>query len=102
MSLRSFLESLCRSSWSDSFSVFYALSWDNRVVNHSALFDFYPSRRHGVRVTPHGERPISVADYEAKYSTKAKDWAEERAKELGVSTQQKVDVGGVQERGYKD
>jgi len=34
--------------------------WDNRVVVHSATFDFkaYGGRRHGIRVTPHGERPF--------------------------------------------
>ncbi|KAF8259010.1 hypothetical protein EI94DRAFT_1780769 [Lactarius quietus] len=38
--------------------------WDNRVVTHSATYDSWPSTRHALRVTPHGERPISVADYE--------------------------------------
>ena len=31
--------------------------WDNRVAVHSATFGFYPERRHGVRVTTHGEVP---------------------------------------------
>ncbi|CED82966.1 Taurine catabolism dioxygenase TauD/TfdA [Phaffia rhodozyma] len=87
-----------RASWEEGTVVF----WDNRLVNHSALFDFFPARRHGVRVTPHGERPLSVAQYEEKYNAKAKDWAEERAKELGVDVSQKKDVGGVKERGFKD
>jgi len=38
--------------------------WDNRIVTHSATFDFYPERRHALRVTPHGERPMSVQEYE--------------------------------------
>jgi sulfonate dioxygenase len=31
--------------------------WDNRVTAHSATYGFYPSRRHAVRVTVHGEAP---------------------------------------------
>ncbi|KAL0562745.1 hypothetical protein V5O48_019334, partial [Marasmius crinis-equi] len=34
--------------------------WDNRVVTHSATFDFWPATRHALRATPHGERPLSV------------------------------------------
>lgn len=32
--------------------------WDNRVSSHSATYGFYPERRHGVRVTTHGEIPV--------------------------------------------
>jgi taurine dioxygenase len=32
--------------------------WDNRLVQHSALHDYYPSRRKMERVTVRGERPI--------------------------------------------
>ncbi|KAJ6620335.1 TauD-domain-containing protein [Mycena sp. CBHHK59/15] len=34
--------------------------WDNRVTQHSALFDYAGSkaRRHGARITPQAERPI--------------------------------------------
>lgn len=88
-----------RARWEEGTIVF----WDNRIVTHSALFDFYPARRHGVRVTPQGERPLSVAAYEEKYGVKAKDWAKERAKELGIKEQPvKVDDGKVKERGFKD
>ncbi|KZV90625.1 TauD-domain-containing protein [Exidia glandulosa HHB12029] len=38
--------------------------WDNRIVTHTATFDFWPHRRHALRVTPHGERPLSVKAYE--------------------------------------
>lgn len=77
--------------------------WDNRVVNHSALFDFYPERRHGVRVTPQAEKPLSVAEYEKEYKKEAKNWAVERAKELGVKLPAtKTDDGAVKERGFKD
>lgn len=31
--------------------------WDNRASVHTATYGFYPERRHGVRVTPHGEVP---------------------------------------------
>lgn len=31
--------------------------WDNRIAVHSATYGFYPERRHGVRVTAHGEKP---------------------------------------------
>ena len=31
--------------------------WDNRVSVHTATYGFYPERRHGVRVTTHGEVP---------------------------------------------
>ena len=31
--------------------------WDNRSALHRAIADYYPLKRHGVRVTPHGERP---------------------------------------------
>jgi hypothetical protein len=118
---------------------------DNRIVNHSALFDFYPAQRHGTvrtifsssfgfrkifsaltslllpfplllpsrslffcffpllqRVTPQAEPPTSVADYEKATGSKAKDWAVERAKELGVSIDRPSDNGKTTERGYKD
>ena len=31
--------------------------WDNRTTLHSAVFDFYPQRRHGIRVTTQAEVP---------------------------------------------
>ncbi|KAL1949619.1 hypothetical protein VTO73DRAFT_8500 [Trametes versicolor] len=47
--------------------------WDNRIVTHSATFDFWPHTRHALRATPHGERPTSVADYERATGKAAKD-----------------------------
>jgi sulfonate dioxygenase len=47
--------------------------WDNRVVTHSAIFDFWPATRHALRATPHGERPQSVEDYERQTGEVAKD-----------------------------
>ncbi|TPX72628.1 hypothetical protein SpCBS45565_g00280 [Spizellomyces sp. 'palustris'] len=32
--------------------------WDNRSTVHSATYDFWPEKRHAIRVTPHGERPV--------------------------------------------
>ncbi|KAH9847684.1 alpha-ketoglutarate-dependent sulfonate dioxygenase [Lenzites betulinus] len=47
--------------------------WDNRIVTHSATFDFWPHTRHALRATPHGERPTSVADYERATGKTARD-----------------------------
>ncbi|KAI0300798.1 alpha-ketoglutarate-dependent sulfonate dioxygenase [Russula brevipes] len=47
--------------------------WDNRVVTHSAIFDFWPATRHALRATPHGERPISAVDYERMTGRRARD-----------------------------
>ncbi|KIJ52339.1 hypothetical protein M422DRAFT_222841 [Sphaerobolus stellatus SS14] len=58
--------------------------WDNRVTTHSAIFDFWPSRRHALRATPHGERPLSVAEYEQKTGKKAKDRQIEIWKQQGI------------------
>ena len=88
-----------RARWEPGTVVF----WDNRIVNHTAIYDFYPERRHGVRVTPHAEAPLSVAAYENEYKKEAKDWAVERAKELGVyQPSVRNDGGEVKERGFKD
>jgi len=32
--------------------------WDNRCVQHQALWDYYPQTRSGRRVTVKGERPF--------------------------------------------
>ncbi|KAI9509817.1 hypothetical protein F5148DRAFT_1275078 [Russula earlei] len=47
--------------------------WDNRVVTHAATFDFWSTTRHALRATPHGERPISAADYECTTGKRARD-----------------------------
>jgi len=74
--------------------------WDNRVVTHSATFDFWPHRRHALRATPHGERPTSVADYE-KTGKVARD------RQVEIWAQQGVEVphgqnGHSKPRGYND
>jgi sulfonate dioxygenase len=36
--------------------------WDNRITAHSAVHDFESSqRRHAVRITPRGEKPVAVS-----------------------------------------
>ncbi|KAI0663826.1 alpha-ketoglutarate-dependent sulfonate dioxygenase [Cubamyces menziesii] len=47
--------------------------WDNRIVTHSATFDFWPHVRHALRATPHGERPLSVEAYEKQTGKTARD-----------------------------
>ncbi|GJJ08133.1 hypothetical protein Clacol_002341 [Clathrus columnatus] len=59
--------------------------WDNRVVTHSAIFDFWPERRHALRATPHGERPLSVEEYERQTGKQAKDRQIEIWKQKGVA-----------------
>jgi sulfonate dioxygenase len=87
-----------RANWSPGTIVF----WDNRIVTHSALFDFFPQRRHGVRVTPQAEKPLSVREYEEKFGVKALNWSTERAKELGIEEVGiKKDDGKVKERGVQ-
>ncbi|KLO16107.1 alpha-ketoglutarate-dependent sulfonate dioxygenase [Schizopora paradoxa] len=88
--------------------------WDNRIVTHSATFDFWPQRRHALRATPHGERPISVADYERTTGKVAKDRQVEIYRSLGIDVDDqapKVESGAVKgvngssvekPRGYND
>lgn len=73
---------------------------------HSATFDFWPATRHGLRVTPRGERPLSVKEYEEKTGKKAKD------RQIEIWKQQGVDIASVatldalngiqKKRGYND
>ena len=44
----------CRFHWRDDSVAF----WDNRCVQHRALWDYYPQTRHGYRVTICGDRPV--------------------------------------------
>ena len=43
----------CRFKWQRNSVAF----WDNRAVQHQALWDYYPERRFGYRVTICGDRP---------------------------------------------
>ena len=44
----------CRFHWRDNSVAF----WDNRCVQHRALWDYFPAVRHGYRVTVQGDRPV--------------------------------------------
>jgi taurine dioxygenase len=48
------LEFQCRFRWQPNSVAF----WDNRCVQHHAMWDYYPQRRHGYRVTIEGDRPF--------------------------------------------
>jgi taurine dioxygenase len=47
-------EFLCRFKWEEKSIAF----WDNRCVQHYALWDYFPQVRHGLRVTIKGDRPF--------------------------------------------
>lgn len=76
----------------------------SQVVTHSATFDFWPATRHALRATPHGERPLSVHQYEEKTGKAAKDRQIEIWKEQGVDVAalQNGTVGLQKKRGYND
>jgi len=44
----------CRFSWRKNSMAF----WDNRCVQHEAIWDYWPQTRSGYRVTIKGERPV--------------------------------------------
>ncbi len=44
----------CRFAWRANSIAF----WDNRCVQHHAVWDYYPQTRHGHRVTIQGDRPF--------------------------------------------
>ncbi len=67
---------------------------------HSATFDFWPSTRHALRATPHGERPISVADYERTTGKRARDRQLDLWERQGVQLPERKDPPKA--RGYND
>ncbi len=44
----------CRFRWTESAVAF----WDNRCVQHRAMWDYWPHTRSGMRVTVKGDRPV--------------------------------------------
>jgi taurine dioxygenase len=44
----------CRFRWQENSIAF----WDNRCVQHRAMWDYWPHTRAGTRVTVKGERPV--------------------------------------------
>jgi taurine dioxygenase len=44
----------CRFRWQRNSVAF----WDNRCVQHHAMWDYFPQRRHGYRVTMEGDTPF--------------------------------------------
>jgi taurine dioxygenase len=47
-------EFICRFHWQPNSVAF----WDNRSTQHHALFDYFPHRRYGLRVTVRGDKPF--------------------------------------------
>ena len=48
---------MCRFRWQPDSVAF----WDNRCVQHQAIWDYFPARRSGWRVTVSGTRPIAAS-----------------------------------------
>ena len=69
---------------------------------HSATFDFWPATRHALRATPHGEKPISVEDYEEQTGKIAKDRQLEVWKKQGLESQLNGKKYNSKARGYND
>jgi len=44
----------CRFRWQEKSVAF----WDNRCVQHIAMWDYYPQVRSGYRITIKGDRPV--------------------------------------------
>ena len=47
----------CRFRWRQNSVAF----WDNRCAQHHAMWDYYPQRRHGYRVTIENDRALYSA-----------------------------------------
>ena len=47
-------EFMCRFNWKPGSIAF----WDNRCTQHHALFDYFPHKRYGLRVTVSGDKPF--------------------------------------------
>ena len=56
---------MCRFRWQPNSVAF----WDNRCTQHQAIFDYFPARRSGYRVTINGTRPLAAvqADVSRKH-----------------------------------
>jgi taurine dioxygenase len=44
----------CRFRWQENSVAF----WDNRCVQHRAMWDYWPNTRSGFRVTVAGDKPV--------------------------------------------
>lgn len=73
-----------------------------QVATHSATFDFWPATRHALRATPHGERPISVEEYERTTGKEAKDRQIEIWKQQGIKVDVNTKPKSAKARGYND
>ena len=60
---------MCRFRWQANSVAF----WDNRCTQHQAIFDYFPARRSGYRVTINGTRPLAAiqADVSRKHQALA-------------------------------
>ena len=54
--IRASVPAQIRVKWQPDTIVF----WDNRLVQHHAVFDYFPHRRLGYRATVRGEAPIAA------------------------------------------
>lgn len=72
------------------------------MVNHSGTFDFWPATRHALRATSHGEKPMSVAEYEKQTGKEAKDRQLVIWEQQGINLEQGGSNGALKKRGYND